>query len=388
MVLPLLISTASTERKGGHRNYNVAIMLPKSVKPFRLSRKLKAWAAKNHNDPIRRIISVTPHAVEEALCITLDSKDGLYITDDFIVTHNSSLCELRLAVVHGESALRNSPHDLRDWYSSITNSGGMHITDNVRVPKTDVRQRLSDEMCRIVTEPKPHIELRKLYTTSDIWRMPVDVVFGITSIEHPFPYPDIIQRSAIFELESRDENYSGDWVRSQLQMFGGRTMWLAQHFIILHRFMKAVLYDGVWDTEYVASHRLAHYEQTLMVMADVLRLDLAWVQNTLTQNMNAMMVRANSVLEGLQLFAKDRAFTAKPASIRKEPFFVADIAEWANSSDEFQSEPTLTNSRKLGHYITSHRTQVKSACGFFEHDSYGNRKRYILDLKHFGDEAL
>src|SRR5690606_37311113 len=69
----------------------------------------------------------------------------------------STLCELRLSIITGQPRLRNAPQDLKDWHASIANSGGLHVTDNVQLVDRNLRQRLSDEICRIITEPSPHI---------------------------------------------------------------------------------------------------------------------------------------------------------------------------------------------------------------------------------------
>lgn len=39
--------------------------------------------------PARRVIDVTPVGVDKCVCISVDAKDSLYITEDFIVTHNT-----------------------------------------------------------------------------------------------------------------------------------------------------------------------------------------------------------------------------------------------------------------------------------------------------------
>ena len=76
--------------KRGYRPMHVIhLILPDSVKPFHLDRKNKALRKRSH--PIeRRIVSVEKIGRAPVRCITVDAADGLYLTDNFIVTHNSA----------------------------------------------------------------------------------------------------------------------------------------------------------------------------------------------------------------------------------------------------------------------------------------------------------
>ena len=79
-------------RQGSIR-FNVHIHLPKEVCPFRLPRKIEAWksvAAKKYlRSPLRQIVAI--HAIGKASCqcIAVEHASQLYITDDFIVCHNT-----------------------------------------------------------------------------------------------------------------------------------------------------------------------------------------------------------------------------------------------------------------------------------------------------------
>lgn len=69
--------------------WRVRISLPATIAPFRLARKAMRW--NRQVDPTRRITTITPSLSGEAVCIKVDREDGLFLTEDFIVTHNTHL---------------------------------------------------------------------------------------------------------------------------------------------------------------------------------------------------------------------------------------------------------------------------------------------------------
>jgi phosphate starvation-inducible protein PhoH len=69
--------------------YTLTINLPNDIKPFKLKRKLDLVKPKTKYPPKRFITSIDYVGDKEAKCITIDSENQLYLTDNFIVTHNS-----------------------------------------------------------------------------------------------------------------------------------------------------------------------------------------------------------------------------------------------------------------------------------------------------------
>lgn len=95
--------TASVGTKwiAGRERYTVTIRLASGMNPFRLRRKAERMGEAGHWywEPKREIISIEPDGREEAVCISVEHPSQLYVTDDFIVTHNtmSGMMLLRFA---------------------------------------------------------------------------------------------------------------------------------------------------------------------------------------------------------------------------------------------------------------------------------------------------
>ncbi|MEU8676276.1 PhoH family protein [Streptomyces sp. NPDC048560] len=76
-----------------HHRYDahtVEIRLPDGIDPFRLTRKRdKYHAAGGGGRPMRFIDSIEPAGREEAVCIQVAAEDSLYVTQDYLLTHNT-----------------------------------------------------------------------------------------------------------------------------------------------------------------------------------------------------------------------------------------------------------------------------------------------------------
>lgn len=290
----------------------------------------------------------------------------------------SSLYGLRLRVMYGRPALRNQPTDVRDWYASITSQDGLHCIDNVHMVNKELRQRLSDEMCRCVTEPFPFVEMRKLFTTSDNYRLPVRTVFAMTAIQQPFLSADILQRAIIMELMAVGKDFSSAWDISALKSFGGREGWLAHHLAVLHLFFKKVEQGG-WQNNYKSGHRLAHFEQMFRVFGSILGIpDAELVGATLADTAERQVSEYDWTMEGLKEFNLEHIdeFSRDP----KKVFTMQDIAAWAATREEFQENTLLSDARRLARYYKSHKHMVETVAGFMPWGRYGNRDAYRLKV--------
>lgn len=84
-------------RHSVHDGCTGSIRLPDELGcPFRLERKASVWQAgrdsrKTYRRLTRRYVAVEEDGAEECVCLHVEAADGLYVTDDYIVTHNTTL---------------------------------------------------------------------------------------------------------------------------------------------------------------------------------------------------------------------------------------------------------------------------------------------------------
>lgn len=67
----------------------VDIRLPEGIEPFRLDRKRDKYHAAGSGRPMRFIDSIEPAGREDAVCIQVAAEDSLYVTQDYLLTHNT-----------------------------------------------------------------------------------------------------------------------------------------------------------------------------------------------------------------------------------------------------------------------------------------------------------
>jgi SWI/SNF-related matrix-associated actin-dependent regulator 1 of chromatin subfamily A len=71
--------------------YSVRIRLPEGIDPFSVPRKVERFQYSVRCKPTRRIVSVSLlPTLAESYCISVEAKDCLYATDEFVLTHNTA----------------------------------------------------------------------------------------------------------------------------------------------------------------------------------------------------------------------------------------------------------------------------------------------------------
>jgi len=118
-----------------HRSdaYVLDIRVPEGVQPFRLTRKLELYRGYGGGRPMRFIESIEPAGEEETVCIQVAAADSLYVTEDFLVTHNS----LNDSFVILDEAQNTSPEQMKMFLTRI--GFGSKAVINGDVTQTDLQ---------------------------------------------------------------------------------------------------------------------------------------------------------------------------------------------------------------------------------------------------------
>jgi phosphate starvation-inducible PhoH-like protein len=108
-------------------SYVLDIRLPGGVQPFRLRRKAEVYARHGGGRPMRLIKDIEPAGVEETVCIRVAASDHLYVTEDFILTHNT----LNDAFIILDEAQNTTPQQMKMFLTRLGFGSKMVITGDV-----------------------------------------------------------------------------------------------------------------------------------------------------------------------------------------------------------------------------------------------------------------
>jgi phosphate starvation-inducible protein PhoH and related proteins len=107
--------------------YVLDIRLPEQIKPFRLQRKAEIYETLGGGRPMRFIKNIELVGKQETQCISVDAADSLYVTDDFILTHNT----LGEAFIILDEAQNSTPEQMKMFLTRIGFGSKAVITGDV-----------------------------------------------------------------------------------------------------------------------------------------------------------------------------------------------------------------------------------------------------------------
>jgi phosphate starvation-inducible protein PhoH and related proteins len=112
-----------------HRSdaYVLDIRLPPAITPFRLARKRAVYEVHGGRRPMRFVDAIEPAGEAETVCIQVAAQDSLYVTDDFLVTHNT----LNDSFIILDEAQNTSPEQMKMILTRLGFGSKMVVTGDI-----------------------------------------------------------------------------------------------------------------------------------------------------------------------------------------------------------------------------------------------------------------
>jgi phosphate starvation-inducible protein PhoH and related proteins len=108
-------------------SFVLEIRLPSTIDPFRLRRKLDIYRRNGGGRPTRFIDSIEPAGEEETVCIQVAAADSLYVTEGFLVTHNT----LNDSFIILDEAQNTSPEQMQMFLTRLGFGSRVVVTGDV-----------------------------------------------------------------------------------------------------------------------------------------------------------------------------------------------------------------------------------------------------------------
>jgi len=126
-------------RQVHHRSdaFVLDIRLPAGLNPFRLGRKREAYEAHGGGRPMRFVHAIEPGGEAETVCIQVAAADSLYVTEDFLVTHNT----LNDAFIIVDEAQNTTPEQMKMVLTRLGFNSKMVVTGDVTQVDLPAAQR-------------------------------------------------------------------------------------------------------------------------------------------------------------------------------------------------------------------------------------------------------
>ena len=136
-----------------HDAYVIDIRLPEGIEPFRLTRKRDDYDGRRRAARCASSTSIEPAGEAETVCIQVAAADSLYVTDDFLLTHNT----LNDSFIILDEAQNTTPEQMKMFLTRLGFGSKMVVTGDVtqidlpRDQRSGLRRRRRDPRRRSTT---------------------------------------------------------------------------------------------------------------------------------------------------------------------------------------------------------------------------------------------
>ncbi len=103
------------------------LRLPEGIAPFRLARKQERYDTTGGGRPMRFVDAIEPAGTAECVCIQVAAEDSLYVTDDFLLTHNT----LNDSFIILDEAQNTSPEQMKMFLTRLGFGSKIVVTGDV-----------------------------------------------------------------------------------------------------------------------------------------------------------------------------------------------------------------------------------------------------------------
>ena len=141
------------------------IRLPRAIQPFRLERKRDSYLANGAGRPMRFITAIEPAGEAETVCIQVAAVDSLYVTEDFLVTHNS----LNDSFIILDEAQNTTPEQMKMFLTRLGFNSKMVVTGDITQIDLPGDQRSGLVIVRDILSPIQDIDFVN-FTGEDVVR--------------------------------------------------------------------------------------------------------------------------------------------------------------------------------------------------------------------------
>jgi len=148
-----------------HDAHTLDIRLPSGVRPFRLTRKADAYRSDGAGRPMRYIHDIAEAGVAECVCIAVGAQDSLYVTENFLVTHNT----LNDAFIILDEAQNTSAEQMKMFLTRLGFGSKMVVTGDVTQVDLPSGQRSGLREVQHILDGVQDVAFRQL-TSHDVVR--------------------------------------------------------------------------------------------------------------------------------------------------------------------------------------------------------------------------